>query len=107
MGAGGLEPARPTHCKHKDLCTQQNPGGAESGAFTLDSGPAGPASDLDLPPDVAELACRLAALPETVRAQIVATLKTERVPKNWERGVGILCVGKKTFFPATAAPVMG
>ena len=47
---------------------------------------------------MADLARRLAALPEAVRAQIVAMLKTERVPKNWERGVGILCVGKKPFF---------
>ena len=75
VGDTGLEPVRPSDCKPKDLCTQEKSGGAKSGAVAPDSGPAGSASDLDLHPVVAELARRLAALPETVRAQIVALVK--------------------------------
>jgi len=56
--------------------------GAKSGALAHDSGPAEPFSaPSDLPPvqhpaeDMADLARRLAALPEAVRAQIVAMVK--------------------------------
>ena len=73
VGATGLvhpaeTPANPEDCGR---------GGAESGAVTPDSAPAGAAeASSALPPDVAELARRLAALPEAVRAEIMATLKT-------------------------------
>ena len=50
--------------------------GAKSGALSHDSGPAGPTSNpSDPPPDVADLACRLAALPEAVRASLLAAVK--------------------------------
>ena len=62
---------RLTHSKDKDLCTQEKSGGAKSGAFAPDSGLA------DLPPDVADLARRLAALPESARAELVAMLKAD------------------------------
>jgi hypothetical protein len=78
VGDTGLEPVHPTHSKHKDLCTQEKSGGAISGAFDPDFGPAGPTSaPSDLPPDVAELARRLAALPESIRAEIVAMVKAD------------------------------
>jgi len=61
--------------------TPENPPGscrsaAFSDAFPGDSTPADAASQVpNLPPDVADLARRLAALPEAVRAEIVAMLK--------------------------------
>jgi hypothetical protein len=53
---------------------------AKSAAVEADSGPAAPLpaapdSTPDLPPDVADLARRLAALPEAVRASLLAAIK--------------------------------
>ena len=78
----GFEPAAVTFCADKDLRKPPGQGGAECGALSADSGPAAPVSaPPSLPPDVADLACRLAALPETVRAELVAMLKTEGLRK--------------------------
>ena len=72
----GVEPPDVTHCTDKDLRNPPGEGGAECGALSADSGPAAPVlASPDLPPDVAELARRLAALPEAVRAGIVAVIK--------------------------------
>lgn len=74
----GDEPADVTPCADKDLRNPPGEGGAECGALSADSGPAAPVSaPPSLPPDVAEIACRLAALPENVRSQIVAMLKAD------------------------------
>ena len=84
VGHQGLEHHAETPAKPKD----SGKGGAESGAVAADSDPAGPASaPSELPPDVRELARRLAALPETVRAGIVAMIRSfenggQGVPHN-------------------------
>jgi len=50
-------------------------GGAISGAVSPDSGPTTPApAPLNLPSDVAELARRLAALPEAVQASLLVAV---------------------------------
>jgi len=51
------------------------PRGTESGTLNADSGPDAPISTPPPPPDVADLARRLAALPEAMRQAIVATLR--------------------------------
>jgi hypothetical protein len=68
-----------TPCSNdRDINSLQNQApssGAKSGAFPADSAPEGPDAAPDaLPPDVADLARRLAALPESVRAAIAALL---------------------------------
>jgi hypothetical protein len=60
----GLEPPTVTTCNDKDLQNQAKTGGAESGALSA-----------DLPPDVADLARRLAALPKDVRAALLTTIR--------------------------------
>jgi len=59
---------------------------AKSAAVEADSGPAAPLpaapdSTPDLPPDVADLARRLAALPEAVRASLLAAVKAADLAK--------------------------
>jgi len=72
----GVEPANVTTIPANDLQNQPETGGAECGALSADSGPAAPAAaPVDLPPDVADLARRLAALPEAVRASLLAGVK--------------------------------
>ena len=72
VGGRGLEQPAKNPVNPQD----SGSGGAISGAVSPNSGPAGPDSaPLDLPPDVAELARRLAALPEAVRAELVAMAK--------------------------------
>jgi hypothetical protein len=62
---------------HKALRNAAGLRAAFSAAFSADSGPAAPDSDApSLPPDLADLARRLAALPEAVRAGVVAMVKT-------------------------------
>ena len=54
-------------------------GGAKSGAVGSDSGPAAPAAaPVDLSPDVADLARRLAALPEAVRASLLVAVNAAK-----------------------------
>jgi len=54
---------------------------AFSDAFSADSTPADAVSQVpNLPPDVADLARRLAALPEAVRAEIVAMVNALNKP---------------------------
>ena len=75
----GVEPADVTPCADKGLQNPPAEGGAECGALSADSGPAAPAAaPIDLPPDVADLARRLAALPEAVRASLLAAVKAAR-----------------------------
>ena len=82
----GVEPADVTRCADKDLQNPPAEGGAECGALSADSGPAVPISDPpSLPPDVADLARRLAALPEAVRAEIVAMVKAADQARPQER----------------------
>ena len=67
VGDTGLEPVRITHSKDKDLCTQAKSGGprgTKSGTLHAQSG-------------LNDLARRLAALPETVRAELLAALKNK------------------------------
>jgi hypothetical protein len=73
VGATGLEQA----AKSPEKPAPAKTGGAISGAFPADSGPAAPVSAApdptpDVPPDLADLARRLAALPEAVRASLLA-----------------------------------
>ena len=80
MTLTGLEPASVSTCKDKHLEKSADSRAAFSDAFSADSGPAAPlpaAPDpmADLPPDVADLARRLAALPEAVRASLLAAVK--------------------------------
>ena len=71
----GLEPTDVTPCSNKHLQNPLAAGGAECGALPADSGPAAPVSaPPSLPPDVADLARRLTALPEAVRASLLAAL---------------------------------
>ena len=72
----GVEPPDVTRCTNKDLRNPPGEGGAECGALSADSGPAAPVSAPPaLPPDVADLARRLATLPEALRAEILAKVK--------------------------------
>lgn len=72
----GDEPPDVTPCTDKDLRNPPDEGGAECGALSADSGPAAPVSaSPSLPPDVEDLARRLAALPEAVRASLLAAVK--------------------------------
>ena len=67
MRSRGFEPPAVSACNDKDLQIPAKTGGAESGALSADSAP--------MPPDVADLAARLAALPADVRATILATIR--------------------------------
>jgi hypothetical protein len=84
----GVEPADVTSCADKDLRNPPGEGGAECGALSADSGPAVPVSaPPSLHPDVADLARRLAALPESVRAAIVAMVKAaDQAPPQERKG---------------------
>ena len=78
----GFEPKTVSAEPTKTCALPHQQRGAKSGALAPDSGPGGPVSaPSDLPPDVAELARRLAALPKNVRAEIVAMLKNGEVRK--------------------------
>jgi len=69
-------------CADRELENPPGEGGAECGALSADSGPVAPAAaPIDLPPDVADLARRLAALPEAVRASLLAAVKAAQ-PKR-------------------------
>ena len=70
----GVEPSAVTGCKDNNLQNSPRQGGAERGALSADSGPAAAAGAVDLPPDVADLARRLAALPLAVRQSLAAAL---------------------------------
>ena len=71
VGRAGVEPKNASAETAKTCALPHQQRGAKSGALAPDSGLA------DHPPDVADLARRLAALPENVRAEIVAMLKTD------------------------------
>ena len=77
---GALERSRTDQrnpCTDEDLRNPPGEGGAECGALSANSGPtASAAAPVDLPPDVADLARRLAALPDAVRASLLAAVKT-------------------------------
>ena len=63
----------------KAACTSACTSKPENEHESKPEGPAGIAADAlpkDLPPDVADLARRLAALPEAVRASLLAAVKT-------------------------------
>jgi hypothetical protein len=72
VGATGLE--HKAESPEKQALSETR--GTKSGTLAADSGPEAPNSAAPaLPPDVADLARRLAALPEAVRAEILAMLK--------------------------------
>jgi hypothetical protein len=71
----GVEPPHVTTIPGNDLPNQPKTGGAECGALSADSAILPSSVPADLPPDVADLARRLAALPEAVRASLLAAVK--------------------------------
>ena len=78
VGRAGVEPKTASAETAMTCALSHQQRGAKSGALAHDTGPSGPKSaPSDLPPDVADLARRLAALPENVRAELLARLKTD------------------------------
>ena len=71
----GVEPPHVTTIPGNDLPNQPETGGAECGALSADSAILPSSAPPSLPPDVADLARRLAALPEAVRASLLAAVK--------------------------------
>lgn len=72
MGATGREHPAKSPVKQAHAGSR----GTESGTLAADSGPAAPVSaPPNLPPDVADLARRLADLPEAVRASLLAAVR--------------------------------
>ena len=94
--AGGFEPKIVSAEPAKTCALPHEQRGAKSGALAPDSGPAGtvsappslpasadsPPGEANGPPDVADLARRLAALPESVRAKLVAMVKADERGKR-------------------------
>jgi len=91
VGRAGVEPKIVSAETAKACALPHQQRGAKSGALVPDSGPGGPVSvppslpasadsppgEADGPPDMADLSRRLAALPENVRAELLARLKTD------------------------------
>ena len=93
----GVEPPHVTTIPGNDLPNQPETGGAECGALSADSAILPSSAPPSLPPDVADLARRLAALPESVRASLLAAVKAAvpakaAGPHEWG-GEAKQCVG--------------